>query len=252
MHAIAAIARLVLDVRVPARNDLQGSLTVHGRDWRATDQSPRQSRSRHSNRPNPSAAIARPGASADRRSRKPVLGLRLATAATSPQGHLPEFLQPTTRARDRSRRLAERGDPSGVGLERGVGVSAGPFPEAARPNRTCPFPSIRLSTGSCRLGAATRRCPGGGDHVSALVPGDGDRGRVAQGELSIGDRPPAAHETAAELDPRSALCTDPHCRICSSGLWSDSAACSSADRSGRRRRTFGRTERLWSIHPVRR
>ncbi len=41
-------------------------------------------------------------------------------------------------------------------------------------------------------------------------------------------------------------------RICSPGPWSDSAACASADTSGRRRRTFGRTERLWSIHPVRR
>ena len=33
-----------------------------------------------------------------------------------------------------------------VGLGRGVGVAPGAFPQAARPNRTCPFPSIRLST----------------------------------------------------------------------------------------------------------
>lgn len=35
---------------------------------------------------------------------------------------------------------------SGVGRGRGTGVSTSPFPSAARPNRTCESPRIRLST----------------------------------------------------------------------------------------------------------
>ena len=110
MHAIAAIALLVLDVGVPARNDLQGSLTVHGREWRATDQS--------RDRPGagtPTDVIHRPPSLV--RAHQPIGDLASPFSVRGsppprppPQGHLPEFLQPTTRARDRSRRLAERGD----------------------------------------------------------------------------------------------------------------------------------------------
>jgi hypothetical protein len=38
----------------------------------------------------------------------------------------------------------------GIGPGRGAALSGGPFPRPAPPNRTCVFPRIRLSTGSCR------------------------------------------------------------------------------------------------------
>jgi hypothetical protein len=38
----------------------------------------------------------------------------------------------------------------GIGPRRGAAVSGGPFPRSAPPNRTCAFPRIRLSAGSCR------------------------------------------------------------------------------------------------------
>jgi hypothetical protein len=70
----------------------------------------------------------------------------------------------------------------GIGSGRGGGLSTGPFPRPAPPNRTCAFPRIRLSTHpsrfvmrrpSRRLGTTATESwfPGSGIGLSRATPG---------------------------------------------------------------------------------
>lgn len=59
----------------------------------------------------------------------------------------------------------------GVGLWRGAGIALGSFPLAARPNRTCASPRIRLSVCLARCSRGVRVCDGTwvGDLAAAVA-----------------------------------------------------------------------------------